>query len=45
LELTTIRLGWDGENWNDLYPVLQIPLGGKVGKTSGVITLLYFFTL
>jgi hypothetical protein len=44
LEVTIIELGWDGENWNDPYLVLWIPLGRKVGKTSVVIGLLSLLT-
>jgi hypothetical protein len=35
MEARTIGLGWEGENWNDLYYVFQIPLGGRVARTMG----------
>jgi hypothetical protein len=44
LEVTTIELGWDGKNWSNPCSVLQTPLGGGVGKTSGVVTLLFLLT-
>jgi hypothetical protein len=44
LEVTIIKLGQDGENWSDPRSMLWTPLGGGVGRTSGVITLLSLLT-
>jgi hypothetical protein len=45
LEVTTIKLKQDGENWNDSCLVLYTPLGRGVGRTCGVITFLSLLTL
>jgi hypothetical protein len=45
LEVTIIRLGQDGENWNDPCLVLWIPLRRKVERIDGVVTFFSFFTL
>ncbi len=44
LEVTTIKLGWDGEKWNDPCWVLWTPLGEGVGKIDGIIVLLSLLT-
>jgi hypothetical protein len=44
LEVTIIKLGWEGEIWNDPSLVLQTPPKRGVGRIGGVVAFLFLIT-
>jgi hypothetical protein len=44
LEVTIIKLGWDGKNWNDPYLMFRTPPWRGVGRIGGVVALLSLLT-
>jgi hypothetical protein len=44
LEVTIIKLGWDGENWNVPCLMLWNPPEGGVGRIGGVIAIFIMLT-